>query len=54
MLEADNPGTWQPYIPTPQHLDSLCVPILRNLSIFKKIANARGVSRGGMGTAGID
>ena len=36
-------------VPTPGHLDSLCVPIPGNLPIFKKKCECPGVSTGGGG-----
>ena len=40
--------------PSPGHLMDLFIPTPGNLPFFKKNANARGLARGGMGTAGID
>jgi len=39
---------------SPGHLTDLFIPIPGNLPFKKKNANARGLARGGMGTAGID
>ena len=63
MLEGDDPrgGAFALFlrdVPTPGHLDSLCVPNPGNLPIFfKKNANVWGLARRGgegMGTAGTD
>jgi len=58
VLESDDPGgrAFAHILRPHPGAFSICVPTPGNLPTFvkKKNANARGLARGGMGTAGID